>query len=172
MRVLANKGRDLCRDRRRMRRAADSANDDDESPVDQGPSVEPNLEPLAAAELERLLQAIAGELPRLHRPQDVDGLLRSLRCHLEARLGASIEDQLEAYGFAPDEPSDRRGPESFARARNRVYQYRARGRAAGCEALASLLAQGLFGADDVSDVHRLLGCDVHTQARKEKKDLS
>ncbi len=164
MRVSGNKARDLCRARKRLLRS------DPEPEIEKVAPVAPDLEALAAGELERVLAALVAELGRLHRPQDLAGLERSLRCHVEARLGASIDEQLEAYGFAsPDEP---RAPDAVARARNRVYKYRERGRVAGCEALAALVAQGRFDDDDVADARQLLGCDLGAPVRKQKALLS
>lgn len=161
--VVLNKARDLCRARRRLTRQ--DPDDDLDVPV------QPDLEELAAAEFGRIVETIVQELPRLHRAQDVSGLVRSLRCHLEARLGATIEEQMETYGSSP-ETSGAGAAEPANRARNRVYQYRARGRAAGCEALAALVAQGRFGPDDVSDTRRLLGCEVAEPRRLKKEQLS
>lgn len=163
MQVLQNKARDLCRSRWRLKRA------DSESDFDQPDSA--SLESLSVSELNRVIEAIVRELPRLHRRQDVEGLVRSLRCHIEARLGATMEEQMEVYGFAA-EPGAGRSPETAAKARDRVYQYRKRGRAAGCEALSALVAQGHFAAADVTDVRRLLGCDVPTPAQWKSHDLS
>jgi DNA-directed RNA polymerase specialized sigma24 family protein len=170
MRVLSNKAQDVCRRRRRLaylsRRAKEDVSEEDLGPE---PSVEPELETIAAHELSEMLEAVAAELPPLHRLKDVDGLLRSLRCHVEARLGATIEDQLEAYGFGGD---DDRTPQSFARARSRVYQYRARGRAAGCEALSALVVQRRFTPEDVVGAQRLLGCEVLPASRRERAEAS
>jgi hypothetical protein len=85
-----------------------------------------------------------------------------LRCHIEARMGAEMDEQIETYGFEPDEA---RSPESAARARQRVYQYRSRGRVAGCEALSSLVAQARFAPEEVAYTQRLLGCDTIRAAR-------
>src|SRR5207247_10471667 len=84
---------------------------------------------------------------------------RAFACHLEARVGAAdIEEQIERYGYdAPsaDEPRDEVGR---VRARNRVYQYRKRGREAGCRALAILAKEGTWGAEEARAIARCLGC--------------
>ena len=49
----------------------------------------------------------------------------------------------------------------FVKARNRVYQYRNRGRKAGCGALTALVGEGRLGPDDIEHAVRILGCDVH-----------
>src|SRR5205085_11026662 len=105
-----------------------------------------------------ILEMVEGEIPRLHRVQDAGTLARALRCHVEARLGATIEEQVEVFGWSgADGPRDATG---LTRARNRVYQYRARGRTAACEALGSLAAQGRLGLDDVAHARQFLGCEV------------
>ena len=155
MRVLANKGRDLCRSKRRLVTGQLDAggDDDDDRPHVREPSVEPDHSALAIRAIEAVFAAIHGELPRLHRKQDVEGIIRSVRVHVEARMGATIEEQCAAYGGEGEDPAK-------AKVQNRIYQYRNRGRKAACEALSSLVAQGRFAPEDVEDTRRLLGCDV------------
>jgi DNA-directed RNA polymerase specialized sigma24 family protein len=166
MRVLLNKGRDLCREKRRM--ISTTVDDDDEGRAPREPSVDPDLRGMAMKTIQEVFEAIQLELPRLHRRQDIEGIMRSVRCHLEARLGATIEEQIATYG----DGAPTTGKEA-TRAQNRVYQYRNRGRKAACEALSSLVAQGRFAPEDVEDARRLLGCDIGAEEKdKEKKALS
>lgn len=151
MRVLANKGRDLCRRRRRLVTGTLDADDDDERARVAEPAVDPDQSAMAMRALSSIFEAIAAELPRLHRKQDVEGIVRSVRVHVEARMGATIEEQCATYG---------EGEPMSTKVQNRIYQYRNRGRRAACEALSSLVAQGRFAPEDVEDARRLLGCDV------------
>jgi DNA-directed RNA polymerase specialized sigma24 family protein len=156
MRVLANKGRDICRSRRRMIPGMLGERDeDDRSPRVPEPTTDPDASGIEIRALETILAAIADELPRLHRKQDIEGLLRSVRVHLEARMGATIEEQCEKYGA---------GESLSTKLQNRIYQYRNRGRKAACEALSALVAQGRFALEDVEDARRLIGCDSTTAA--------
>jgi DNA-directed RNA polymerase specialized sigma24 family protein len=160
MRVLTHKGIDLCRGKRRLLRKESDAR---EKPDD------PDLESLARRDLTRVFEAMMNELPRLHRSQDVEGLTRSLWCHIEARMGATLEEQLEKYGTADAEV---RAAQSITRARNRVYTYRARGRLAGCEALSALVAQGRFLVEEIAGMRRLLGCDLNLPGPRSKVHAS
>jgi len=155
MRVLANKSRDLCRSKRRLvtGQLDTSGDDDDERPRVREPSVDPDGTALTIRTIEAVFAAIHAELPRLHRKQDVEGIIRSVRVHVEARMGATIEEQCATYGGEGEDPSS-------TKVQNRIYQYRNRGRKAACEALTSLVAQGRFEIEDVEDARRLLGCDV------------
>ncbi len=155
MRVLLNKSRDLCRLRRSLDRQGETEDADSERGSRQIP-VAPDHEDLAVRELIGILEAIEGELMYLHREKDVPTVARSLRCYVESRLGASIDEQVAALG---DELGTSSG---LVRARNRIYQHRARGRAAGCEALRSLVARGRFTAEDVEPARRFLGCEGAT----------
>lgn len=156
MRVLANKGRDLCRRKRRLVTGMlDASDDEDERPRVAEPSVDPDQSAMAMRTLTAIFEAIAAELPRLHRKQDLEGLLRSVRVHVEARMGATIEEQCATYGD---------GEPMSTKVQNRIYQYRNRGRKAACEALSSLVAQGRFSPEDVEDARRLLGCEVSEPA--------
>ncbi len=162
-RVFQNKARDLCRQRRRLALK--------ELEPDSGPAKSERPGLVIQSEFNRIIEAIVQELTRLHREQDLESLRRSLRCHIEARFGATIEEQIESYGFSQESLQ----PEAAAaaiKARNRVYQYRKRGRAAGCEALTALVAQGRFTPTDVTDVQRILGCDVQAPAAPRKSALS
>jgi DNA-directed RNA polymerase specialized sigma24 family protein len=166
MRVLVNKARDVRRQKRDLLRVYEGSEADTMHPELEIP-VAPNLDPIAADEFISILEMVEGEVPRLHRAQDAGTLARALRCHVEARLGATIEEQIEAYGWSGTEgPRDATGA---ARARNRVYQYRARGRTAGCEALRSLVAQGRLPIEDVAQAHRFLGCEVRNDATEWEK---
>jgi DNA-directed RNA polymerase specialized sigma24 family protein len=165
MRVVLNKGRDICRERRRN--VSTTREDDEGEPRSFEPAVEADLRPLAIESLQEIFAAIQDELPRLHRKQDIEGLVRSVRCHVEARMGASLEEQVTEYGG--DVPEGE-GEKALVRARNRVYQYRKRGREAACEALSSLVAQGRYAPEDVDDARRLIGCDV--QVSRPEKVLS
>ncbi|MBX3227336.1 MAG: hypothetical protein KIT84_34630 [Labilithrix sp.] len=169
MRVLANKGRDICRARRRLVTGQlDAGDDDDDRPRVAEPSVDPDNTALAVRAIEAVFAAIHAELPRLHRKQDVDGIVRSVRVHVEARMGATIEEQCATY--AADEAPPGQAPST--KAQNRVYQYRNRGRKAACEALSSLVAQGRFAPEDVEEARRLLGCDVADGGATAAKVLS
>lgn len=161
MRVLANKGRDICRDKRRN--VSTTRRDDDDTPRSFEPAVDADLQSLAIAALQEIFGALQEELPRLHRKQDLDGLVRSVRCHVEARMGASLEEQVAAYATSETDAT---------KARNRIYQYRNRGRKAACEALTSLVAQGRYAHEDVEDARRLIGCDVAGDVRPGVADAS
>lgn len=74
---------------------------------------------------------------RANGPQKVE----RLRCYLQYRLGAGIDEQIAAFGYdgtPPKAPT----PDEHKRARNRVYQYRKRGRDYGLEAHATLAREG------------------------------
>lgn len=170
MRVLANKGKDICRGKRRLVTSSlDSTDDDDDGPHVREPSVEPDGSALAVRAIQSVFDAIHAELPRLHRKQDLEGILRSVRVHVEARMGATLEEQCVTHG---------EGDTTSTRVQNRIYQYRNRGRKSASEALASLVAQGRFAPDEVEDVRRLLGCDLDpgeslaTSTPLERKALS
>ena len=163
MRVLANKGRDLCRAKRRAAVSLDATSDDDDRPRVPEPAVEPDHGAIAMRALAAVFEAIAAELPRLHRKQDIEGIVRSVRVHVEARMGASVEEQCATYG---------EGEPLSTKLQNRIYQYRNRGRKAACEALTSLVAQGRFAPEDVEDARRLLGCDVSEEAEAKRPSRS
>jgi len=80
MRVLANKSRDLCRSKRRLvtGQLDTSGDDDDERPRVREPSVDPDGTALTIRTIEAVFAAIHAELPRLHRKQDVEGIIRSV----------------------------------------------------------------------------------------------
>jgi DNA-directed RNA polymerase specialized sigma24 family protein len=155
MRVLLNRARDRCREKRRFHLISGSDREFGPDVTGPEPETQADHEALALHEFQDILAEIEAALVRLHRAQDVEGLTLALRCHLEARLGASPEEQVAR--FSPDGrlPAD---AEAAVRARNRIYQYRNRGRRAGCEALAALVAEGRYSAEDVEHAAQLLGC--------------
>jgi DNA-directed RNA polymerase specialized sigma24 family protein len=153
--VMRNKARDICRNRKKYapRPKAVAGGDGNDPRLEQ--PVDPDLTSLVASELVRMLETIEAELLRLHRLGSVSGVLRSVRCHLEHRLGATMEEQLERYGYGATE---KRTPANATKARQRVYQYRQRGRRAACEALAALVSQARVSQDDVDAARALLDC--------------
>jgi DNA-directed RNA polymerase specialized sigma24 family protein len=147
-RIVANKSIDLCRARRGLT--------NDEAAIERVPDSHDVADP---GPLRAAVDTIKEALATLHRPNDAKSLARAFECHLEARVGAAdIDDQIERYGYdAPytDEPRDEAGR---VRARNRVYQYRKRGREAGCRALRTLAEAGKYGAEEAREIARFLGC--------------
>lgn len=170
MRVLTNKARDLCRARRRFRSRTRTNDEGDDTEIELVGDTEVALDEMALRDLAEVFQLVEQAITRLHRAKDAPGLVVSLRCHVDARLGATLEEQLETHGYLEGEARD---PHTFTKARNRVYQYRNRGRKAGCAALRALVAEGRLGPDDVEHAVRILGCDVdHPRDEKEHGVLS
>lgn len=148
-RIVANKAIDLCR-----REAS--------APPSREPHRELAVAPeekVDAAAVRAAFDAIEETLAVTHRRNDAETLVRAFRCHMEARLGgATIDEQIESYGFTGEHADATRDEAERLKARNRVYQYRKRGREAGCAALAALAARGRYGEDDARAVGSLLGC--------------
>lgn len=153
MRILLNKARDLCRAKRRTRSLVRGGDGEDGEEIEIIGDTEVALDEHALREIATTLEMVEQVLHRLHRAKDVPGLITSLRCHVEARLGATLEEQLETFGYAEGEA---RTKETFVKARNRVYQYRNRGRKAGLAGLDALMAEGRLDAVDVEHVRRIL----------------
>jgi DNA-directed RNA polymerase specialized sigma24 family protein len=166
IRVLVNKARDVCRQRRRYRSTTSVGPSGEESLPE--PAVEPSLGETAARQTGDILRSLEVTLPRLHRARDVVGIVASFRCFLQFRLGATIEEQIEAFAQTEVDPdataADPAGER--VRARNRVYQYRARGRKAACEALAALFTEQGYTVDDLSEVARVLGCGAAVRSER------
>lgn len=169
MRVLLNKARDICRAKRRMRSLTRQSDDGDGEEIEIVGDTDIALDEVALREIANTLELVEQILHRLHRAKDVPGLVTSLRCHVDARLGATLEEQLETFGYADGEP---RTKETFVKARNRVYQYRNRGRKAGSAALEALIGEGRLHEADVEHVRRILVGDPEVRAEKPAAELS
>jgi len=150
-RIVANKAIDLCR----------------REPTVAPPSSRAPRRELATAPEEKVdeaalraaFDAIEETLVRTHRKNDAETLVRAFRCHMEARLGgATIDEQIDRYGYQGAYANEPRDDAGRSRARNRVYQYRKRGREAGCAALGALAAEGRYGEDDARGIGALVGC--------------
>ncbi|MDF1561839.1 MAG: hypothetical protein P1V51_02275 [Deltaproteobacteria bacterium] len=125
----------------------------DDAPAVKAPADD---DPVFAADLEHLFGMLLGSLSRLHRARDLERVQDNVRIHLEAHLlGEEIEPQIARWADPGGEASatDRR------RARDRVYQYRRRGKVAACAAIAALHETGEIGVVEVDLMTRLLGCD-------------
>ena len=147
-RIVANKSIDLCRARRGIT--------SDETEIERIPDSHDVADP---GPLRAAVEEIGEALSRLHRPNDAKTLARAFECHLEARVGAAdIEDQIERYGYEGANANEPRDEAGKVRARNRVYQYRKRGREAGCRALRALTESGKYGAEEAREIARFLGC--------------
>ena len=147
-RIVANKSIDLCRARRGISR--------DETELERIPDSHDVADP---GPLRTAVEVIREALGGLHRPNDAKTLARAFECHLEARVGAAdIDDQIERYGYDGANANEARDEAGKVRARNRVYQYRKRGREAGCRALRSLVESGRYGAEEAREIARFLGC--------------
>lgn len=147
-RVVANKSIDLCRARRGIT--------NDETEIERVPDSHDVADP---GPLRAAVEEIREALGRLHRPNDARTLARAFECHLEARVGAAdIDDQIERYGYEGANAAEPRDEAGKVRARNRVYQYRKRGREAGCRALRVLAESGKYGAEEAREIARFLGC--------------
>jgi DNA-directed RNA polymerase specialized sigma24 family protein len=160
-RIVANKSIDLCRARRGMT--------SDEGELERIPDSHDVADP---GPLRAAVEEVREALGRMHRPNDAKTLARAFECHLEARVGAAdIDDQIERYGYDGPHATEPRDEASKLRARNRVYQYRKRGREAGCRALRSLAESGRYGAEEAREIARFLGCkagdDDDGQGKKE-----
>ncbi len=113
-------------------------------------------DPVFAADLVDLFDRMIGVLSRLHRPRDLERVTTNVRVHIEAHLlGEDIEAQMMRYGdLGPDPTATER-----RRARDRIYQYRRRGKLAACAAWATLLETGEVSTVEADLLSRLLGCD-------------
>jgi len=122
-------------------------------------------DPLLIADIESLLDQLVATLPRLHRARDLAAVVQNLKIHLEARLmGRSLDEQVIDYI-----PSDAtKGEEGERKARDRVYQWRRRGKLAACNALASLLESGELNATDGDLLGRLIGCDEESEKESDE----
>jgi DNA-directed RNA polymerase specialized sigma24 family protein len=147
-RIVANKSIDLCRARRGLT--------SDEAELERIPDTHDVADP---GPLKAAVEEIREALARFHRPNDAKTLARAFECHLEARVGAAdIDEQIERYGYDGAHAGEARDEAGKVRARNRVYQYRKRGREAGCRALRSLADSGRYGAEEAREIARFLGC--------------
>lgn len=169
MRVLVNKARDICRAKRRTRSLTRAGGEDEGEEIELVGDTDIALDEVALREIASTLELVEQILHRLHRAKDVSGLVTSLRCHVDARLGATLEEQLESFGYVEGEA---RTKETFTKARNRVYQYRNRGRKAGIAALEALIGEGRLREADVEHVRRILDCDGDTRVEKSAADVS
>lgn len=167
MRIMTNKARDLCRAKRRFRSLTQTNDDGDDTEMELVGDTEVALDEMALRDIAEVFQLVEQAIVRLHRAKDAPGLVLSLRCHVDARLGATLEDQLDTHGYLEGEARD---AETFVKARNRVYQYRNRGRKAGCAALTALVGEGRLGADDIEHAVRILGCDVPGNDHEKPKE--
>lgn len=115
-------------------------------------------DPVFAADLEHLFGLVLKSLVRLHRPRDLERVQDNVRIHLEAHLlGEEIDAQIGRWADPGPDPEKT----ALRRARDRVYQYRRRGKVAACAAITALLESGEIGAVEVDLMVRLLGCDEH-----------
>ncbi len=134
---------------RRERRLVDL----DDAPQQRAPATP---DPLAGQDMETLLDRLEGALARLHRERDLEMVRHNLRVHLEARIvGTDIDAQIARWA-APDDPDDK---VALRRARDRIYQYRRRGKVAGCEAVQALLETGEITPAEADLLVRLVGCE-------------
>ncbi len=130
--------------------------------VDDAPETEAKVwqEPTHAeihAFVERIAAPVEASIARTSRSGDRETLLLQFRCAVEHILGAETEAQIERYGYAREHAAKPRDDASWKQARNRVFQYRRRGRLAGCKALKSLLSTGA-DPQEISFASRVLGC--------------
>lgn len=103
----------------------------------------------------RILEHIRAEIVEGRRGEAAETISRSFECHLASRRGDTLEEQLSAWaGF---EGGDAESNE-FKRARDRVYQYRKRGRVAGCRALSALAEGSKFIEEEIALMRRVLDC--------------
>ena len=127
----------------------------------------------ASKRIQAMVVRVEETIVRTSRQNDAPGLLTSFRCHVDARLGASIEMQIDKYAWTGEHEGEARTEESTLRARNRVYQWRKRGREAGCRALRSLRAGGLEDDEGLALMARFLGCkESECGPRIRKESLS
>lgn len=112
-------------------------------------------DPFLERDVQLLLQRVDEALVHLHRARDLEGVRDNLRCHLETRLmGESIEAQIARW--APtDAPAE---TPAWRRSRDRVYQYRRRGKVAGCQAVEALLDAGEIDGVEADLLVRIIGC--------------
>lgn len=125
-----------------------------------------------AERVRELVARIEDTIRRTSRKNDTPSLILSFRCHVDARLGDSIEAQIEKYGFGEGFAGEPRDHDGVLRARNRVYQWRKRGREAGCKALGALRSGGLDDDAGLGLMARFLGCKDHETAPRAKKELA
>src|SRR5690606_13426001 len=77
---------------------------------------------------------------------------------LEYRMtDASIDEQVEKWAFRGQHAGEARDRAGLERARNRVYQWRTRGRKAACAAAKALVRTGTI-TDDAGFLVRILAC--------------
>jgi len=124
-------------------------------PEEPMPPPRPALDHQPAVDFGALLARVDAALPRLHRARDLETVRQNIHCYLEHRvLGRSLDEQLSRWAPAEEETE-----EATRRARDRVYQYRRRGRTAACRASLGLLESGEIGAEEALLLDRLLGCE-------------
>jgi DNA-directed RNA polymerase specialized sigma24 family protein len=169
-RIVANKAIDICRARRPMAALSPEPGGSEGAPVRELRAEEDmgDVGPFLAA-----VDAIKAFIAENHRPNDAKTLARAFDCHIDAHMrGTDIDEQIARYGYDEPYASEPRDTAGKIRARNRVYQYRKRGRDAGCRALAVLVEKGRYSSEEARDIARFLGCKdkapaAALQARKE-----
>jgi hypothetical protein len=120
------------------------------------------LTPPGLARAVAALRLVREHVVRTHRPRDAESTMRAVWCYLEYLSGASIEEQLRTLGESEGAALDADpGTASDARARNRVYKLRQRGR----DALRAACAAAVNSARAAS--HPVLGRFTHHRARAE-----
>lgn len=106
-----------------------------------------------------ILADIKIEIEKGHREDASKTLVRSFNCHLAGRFGATLEEQVERWGFEEDAPTEYKDAETLKKARDRVYQYRTRGRVAGCTALSTLATKDKYTEEEIALMRSCLGCN-------------
>lgn len=102
-----------------------------------------------------ILEHIRAEIVEGRRGEAAETISRSFECHLACRKGDTLEEQLRTWaGFEGGEAESN----EFKRARDRVYQYRKRGRVAGCRALSVLAEGSKFIEEEIALMRRVLDC--------------
>lgn len=113
-------------------------------------------DPFTGRDLEVLFVKLDTALTRLHRARDLATVSQNLQCHLEARLlGTSIEEQISRWA----DPGQGAAQAALRRARDRIYQFRRRGKVAGCQALRSLLETGEINPEEGDLLVKVMGCE-------------
>jgi DNA-directed RNA polymerase specialized sigma24 family protein len=146
--VARNKARDFLRGQKR------STLFDALSPEAQEamlPAVDPDEIRLTLRPLDDVLVALEGALTGKY----AEDKRKAMRCFLEYIGGASIEEQVGAWGFGGARPDDPSALE-LRKARDRVYKYRERGQAYVGEALEALRAGGAHDPDALGWLQSLL----------------
>jgi hypothetical protein len=122
----------------------------------------------ASEEIQALIVKLEETIIRTSRKADAPGILQLFRVHVDARLGATLEQQIERWAFTGDNAGNDGTEVAWVRARNRIYQWRKRGREAAYRAIKALAAAGLED-DSVSLITRFLGCKEGDDIRPGKE---